>query len=877
VQLLPEVLHVGERPPRIAVRIANASCATLTVEQTQLPPWLRLQQQKIPAIPPGEVRTFLAEVVKPLQEVMSGAIEVITPAGKAEGQLLVIDRKPKLECEPNVVSVWIAPNGKRSRNHVKVRPIDGLLRILSVRIRPVRYGAKAEIERCGQIVGEDRDLNVEISLTEEYGQGKSSVSQTATLEVEYQSPHGAAVAEAELKIDLRHPPQLRWTGEYSAPEVRWQSSGQQLRFEFRNQSAEGEEGGLRNGTLVLEDVELSAGTLRGVPIKRLTPLPLEVEGGAAEFVEFELDLSSLQGNHAVLANLGLKVTTNLPVQEWKVPLKVEPMAMFEGVVAIDFGSSNSCCAVWSLGTKPELLALDEKSALVSPTVVRYLTLETTPPGIETGQRVKRLAAEYADIAASTADQLKQRLGDARQQISIRPETEARWVERDASEVASDYLRNIRHVAEMAKGAFFHDFILTHPARCSLRQYTRLRDALEQAFGAEGNRVQFLQEPIAALMGFLVERAKLPGREDYTVASFDLGGGTTDIALVKVQYEKNSNGQLHIRPQILYCNGEQFGGEDLTDFLCKELAVSCQSHISAHSNSASSTLIVEGIVGAAELDIRRNRAELRRVAEQFKASLSQEEATELNRKPSHIEVRVLEEGQARTKRIPFASIQKMSNGSDDLTTKFTKYARREISQRAKLLQDAVKASGERLNIIQISGKTTYLPVAREAVAAQFSGVDIVRAPHPKECVVTGACQSRSLRRGSVVVELDKDTQRMTSTIGAFSLDSPYFQPILQVNQVIPMQGLVGRLARAWDGADSVVLWEDLDGTGRQIADVDAAKSLDRLGTWMPTSHRDLPGGQWWTLQVRLQEFHLKVEAIGPDGDSVAFCSMQGDGE
>ncbi|MGA8088698.1 MAG: virulence factor SrfB [Terracidiphilus sp.] len=841
----------------------------------QLPKWLRLNETKKAKLAPGETQNLILQVQDPLQQVMTGPIAVITEAGSGHAQLLVIDRAPKLECDPPRVQAWVAPDGKRSRNRVTLRPVSGLLIVHKVNIVGSRLSADAKIAPGGECVGEGQDLDVEISMD---GVPRSAIEThiNTELEVEYESPHGVEKTRARLEVDMRRPPQLRWSGEFSQPQERWQSSGQRLNFELHNQSEDGRETGLNNGTLVVEQAELLAGTLSGISIQRLTQLPIEIEGGASRIVEFDLDLSSLQGQPPVLASLGLRVATNLPVREWKAPLKVRPMPLYDGVAAIDFGSSNSCCAVWSLGNEPELLALDEDKAVVSPTAVRYLTLETTPPGIETGARVKRLAAEYPDIAASTADRLKQRLSDVEQQLSIRPEKDARWVERRASEVAADYLRNVRHAAEKAKGAALRDFILTHPARCSLRQFSRLREALAQAFGSNDGRVRFMQEPIAALIDFFVERAGRTNGKDYTVASFDLGGGTTDIALVRVQHEIDRE-QVRILPQVLYCRGERFGGEDLTDYLANELAARCQKHLSRSGKSNASVLIAEGMVGAAEHDIRLNRAELRSVANQFKASLSQEGKEARNQVPKEVQLRVLDDGQTRTETIVFAHIEGDQFASKSLTQMFLEFAREQIQMRAKTLRKAVEDTGSTLDIIQISGKTTYLSVVREAIEAELPNVAIERAAKPKECVVTGACQSRALHRGSVVIELDTNTQRTTSTIGAFGFDSPHFQPIFKVDQVIPVEGLAGQLARAWDGNEPVVLWEDLDGSDRQIDTHEAAKMLDRLGTWLPESTRHVVPGNEWALLVRLQEFRLTVKAFGTDGDSVAFRPLQREGE
>ncbi len=873
VELNPEVVHVKEKPSRIFVKVSNLSCAALRVEQVHFPDWLRPRDtiDRESGIAPGESLKSFAEITGRIETPTSGLIEFVTQCGSGSARLLVIEQAPSIVCEPDHLSVWTAPNGHHSRASVKIRPESGSLRILAIRPSGANVTLRPAIEPSGRLVSEGEALELEVSPIAAAVNLETRISR-ATLKVDYKGPHGLATATAVLDLAPCRPPQLRWTGEMSQPEVRYQTSGQRLRFEFRNQNPDGKDSGLQNGILVIHSVELSADSLPGVSALRKTDLPPELTGGAATTVDFEVDFSAMRGKPAQLASLRLKVTTNHLSLERDVTVKVEPMQAYGGLVAIDFGSSNSCCAIWQQGEEIALLPLDENDALVSPTVVRYLTLETDPPGIETGQRVKRLAAEYAEVAASTADRLKQRLGDIEQQITLRPEVEAHWVERNASEAASDYLRSVRQTAETARGMLFQSFILTHPARCSLRQYARLREALSQAFGAEGNQIRFLQEPIAALVGFLVERARLHPQRDYTVASFDLGGGTTDIALVQVRYDAGRADRLRIIPHILYCRGERFGGEDLTDFLVNELAIRSQFHLFAIGGAAGATLIGEGVTGAAELDIRRNRAEFRRAAEQFKASLSVEAQTRKISEPEFLELRILEQGQTTTRRISFKQISGALNNWGRLVTKFLDHARSEVGQRADLLLRAVEITGQKLDVIQLSGKTAYLEVAAEAVASRFPGVEIERASQPKECVVKGACLSQSLRRGNVVVELSTDDQRMTSTIGGFDLYHPHFQPILRVDQVIPTEGIVGDLPLAWDGNEAFVLWEDLDGADRLISEAEASRDLQRLGTWIPDKQLRVESGKWWTIRVRLRDFRLSVEAVDPQGKVVRFHAL-----
>jgi hypothetical protein len=241
------------------------------------------------------------------------------------------------------------------------------------------------------------------------------------------------------------------------------------------------------------------------------------------------------------------------------------------------------------------------------------------------------------------------------------------------------------------------------------------------------------------------------------------------------------------------------------------------------------------------------------------------------------MRVVHHDETLEEDIPFASLLRTKSPQEPLEIKFRQFARREIALRTKVLSDAVDHCGGKLDVIHISGKTTYLPVVTEVLSEQFPRVLVVRALRPKECVVTGACQARASRRGSVVIDLDAEAQRMTSTIGAFSLTSPFFQPILQVDQMIPAEGLTGELEKAWDGIEPVVLWENLGGAENQIPESDASKKLDRLGAWIPDLRRPAPAGQEWNLHVRLQNFRLSVEAVSSGGETVAFRPIHGSGE
>ena len=872
VGVRPEVVHTGELAPRIHVEVQNRSVAALEVSLVEIPEWLRVSLQAGTRLGALTGQAVLGELTKTPWKPVQGAIVVHTAAGSGTGHVMAIDPTPRVDCETDGVQLWVTAEGNGNSSKVTIRPAQGMLRILNVRSTNPIVQVISHVSPGGELAGHEDGLIAEIALKPS-ASVRPSGDMNVVLDVSYKGPHGPETIHAQANIPVRLPPQLRWTGRYESA-TRRQAGRQKLEFQFCNQHPDRRDGGLQNGVLHIHRVELTAPGLPGVGIKRSTEMPMEISGGSQRAVEFELNLSSLHGRPAGFEKFNLRVETNLPNEEWDVEVRVEPMPQFTGVVAIDFGSSNSCCAVWTPGMTPALLPVDQDEATISPTVVRYLSLRAKPAEIEAGDRPKRLAAIDAKVAASTADRLKQRLGAADQQLSLRPEKDEEWVLRGAAEAAADYLGIVRELTEVAQGAFFRDFILTHPARCSLRQIRRLRAALAKAFGDNGSKIEFLQEPIAALIGFLLDQARNHRLQEYTVASFDIGGGTTDIALISVRHQSAGSGQVRVLPRILYCQGDRFGGEDLTGFLMNELAVRFQGYLAAHLGPEC-LLVGEGVPGSAELEIRRNKAEFRRVAETFKASLSEEdrgETEELDR----IDLRVLDHGHSRTERVPFSEIDSPENG-DKLSDKFLKYAFQEIRSRVKMLRLAADATGNPPQIIQLSGKTAYLDVAIDAVRSEFKDADIKLATNPKECVVTGACLLRSLRHGDVVLDLDIGTQRMTSTIGGFNLESPYFQPLLRMDEVIPDGGLEAELSNAWDGSETIVLWEDLVGTKPQIAYSDAARDLSRLSTWIPAERHKLPPGDTWTLHVSLRNFSLSVEARASNGDRVVFTPLEINGE
>lgn len=852
---LPSVLQIGHIAPKIALKLTNPSCATLSINRIVGPNWLTINGTPISGpIGPGETKTFLAVAdTFGMKKPDSGEVSIDTSAGRALLRLLAIEETPTLLSSPSELQIWFDHRNERKQVDLTIAPASGYLQIRSIR-PAARTGALSIIETPKNVFLASPGMGAPVTV--EIDSVGAQDKQQAQLLVDYDDAHGVKTIRLPLSFVVRNPPELRWTGEHDPPEVRYQTSGQKLRFVFTNQSETGSDGGLRNGVLRVDRVSLSPpAQFSAVPIRLTSLLPAEVHGGDSYQAEFELNLEPLPARDQPY-HFTLDVTSNRPTLKKRVAVIVRTLAYFDGVIAIDFGTSNTCCAVLERGQQTEGLGLDDGN-VVAPTIVRYLDLSGDIPVISTGARVKELAAISEKVAASTVSRLKQQLGEAAHPVPVRPESSEEWTTRLASDAASDYLLHIRKTAETEKNAIFRQFILTHPAVCSLRQYRNLRTALLHAFGKNATRINFLQEPIAALVPFFSEMAQKPAQPGYSVAAFDLGGGTTDITVVRVNHSWRSSEHVDISPEIVVSWGERFGGEDLTDYLVSELVARCKRILSVEQPGAQFT--EREVRGASTADIRRNIAALREAAERFKASLSEEGNL---REPDLLTVRVMLSGADRSSNfdIDFRKIRRAGNG--DLQTEFLLHVRTNIERLAKRLQKSASAIGS-LDYIQLSGKTTFLPVVRDVTQSMFSKTIIVRAPDPKECVVRGACLSRSMAQGSMRRLLLTDVQRTTSSLGVVDEDSDTFYAIIPVDKPIPAQGLEATLPNYWNGEDSVVIWENLSPETKGARFGDLARSLAKLGTWETDRLVPVSSASRWGLRLTLRDFELAVSAVSPD--------------
>jgi Fe-S protein assembly chaperone HscA len=368
------------------------------------------------------------------------------------------------------------------------------------------------------------------------------------------------------------------------------------------------------------------------------------------------------------------------------------------VVGIDLGTTNSLVAYVD-GGKPVVIRDESGDALV-PSVVSVDEGGTIFVGREAQRRLMRAPSR-------TVYSVKRFMGrgieDVRDEASLLPFTiggEPGGVVRigvagrefTPPEISAFVLRELKHRAEQhfqKTGEFDFEVdraVITVPAYFNDAQRTATRDAGRLA-GLEVLRI--INEPTAASLAYGLDK-----RNRGTIAVYDLGGGTFDISILKVE-----DGVF----QVLSTNGDTHLGGDDIDRLLIEMVLGDA-----------------GIADASvEADLQVGLQEIRKAVIQAKWDLSEFAETEIQIAPSA----AVPAGYR--KRITRAGFETLIRPLVDRTIEPCRQALADAGLHPKDIDEAVLVGG-----------STRIPLVRRVVEELFQ-----RTPHselnPDEVVALGA--------------------------------------------------------------------------------------------------------------------------------------------
>jgi molecular chaperone DnaK len=411
------------------------------------------------------------------------------------------------------------------------------------------------------------------------------------------------------------------------------------------------------------------------------------------------------------------------------------------IIGIDLGTTNSCVALVDVST-PQVVPNREGSR-TTPSVVGFTEdgerligqiakRQAITNPFNTVYAIKRLIGRKYDTdeVARAREILPYQIiaasnGDVKMKVRER--------EYSPEEISAFVLQEIRSFAEEFLGEPVTEAIVTVPAYFNDSQRQATRDAGKIA-GLDVLRI--INEPTAAALAY-----GLDNRKNEIIAVYDLGGGTFDISILKLE-----EGLF----EVLSTAGDTFlGGEDFDKRIIDWL--------------------IEGFQKETNIDLRDDRMALQRLkeaAEKAKCELSGADETRITLPfisadqsgPKHLN-RVLKRNE----------FEKMV---DDLIERTIGPVRNAL--------DAAGVSPSQIDEVVLVGGQTRMPKVVEAVKNVF-GKDPNRNINPDEVVAVGAAVQGAILRGDI-----KDMVLLDVTPLSLGLETHggLFTKIIERNSTIP---------------------------------------------------------------------------------------------
>ena len=788
---LPQSVFLrGELPPPLDLELKNRSeGAAITVQRVEASePWIRLDAgaAHLPfTLGPGSTAavTVRLETASLHDDYYSGSIVIQSSVGE-ERVMVELTPAPELAITSFSSDTFRNPcrfdilldNRNLERNILRLELKRGVVTIVNLstdqpgwaKIRP------AAGPRLPYVMDARRQqwLEVMIDIDEAYLIGTASTypfERTFNLVLECAN----FTHQEPVTVTCWRPPFL-WIWEDGKTAVdAYEGQPSELTLTVQNSMPGKPEGAVGRAPLEISRVEVMDAA--GHPCEWLEPLEpaadiIRVEGGQKRQIRYGfLPQAGMQnpglGEHTVTFVL----TTNLPEVTRRLSLEVRvlPVQAFEGILAIDFGTSNTCCALLPDGLQEyHLVRVDDPhhnaNPTTTPTVIHYKDGDENQPQTEIGAGIDALPLS-ARMLRSTARSLKRLLGE-KHPLPIRFYGSDAMVRYLPKQVVTHYLEHVRKMAERDyRGAYFHRIVLTHPSGFKLNQILELEEAVRQAFGADA-QIQTLAEPVAAALGFITSEEALK-KDHYALGVLDFGGGTTDLSIIEVD-NRRQTGFLEIHPRQKMFTGRWFGGEDVTRFVFQAGVKRCREILEADRKTGRLLVDPEHLEDGNMVQTAiQNRGRLLQWAELTKLLLLEygdNYGTHMPVRPDlfPLHLALWEDNRTVEVTFPHDRITPKRKELDD-------FLRAELEHTADDIQGLMtKSKTPGLDFIRLSGKSSRIPLVEEVLKRRFPNAGIRRAAEPKECVVEGACIPGKFKRAArirLVLE-EAEFVQTTSRIG-----------------------------------------------------------------------------------------------------------------
>ena len=517
--------------------------------------------------------------------------------------------------------------------------------------------------------------------------------------------------------------------------------------------------------------------------------PITLKGGGHRNID--LSVSAVDIEPAIYP-IDFTIRSNCdtaPAYQHTLNVTINPREEYPHYLAIDFGTTNSCCAYIDRNYDLKLVPLDSEADPpdIMPSSIIYRSQPKNQKSYDVGYDAETYRTSRED-GPYYISSVKRWLG-------------YRWhrqfpnnQELQPCDVVSHILRHIvtkaeDHLEQHGIPSKITRCMITHPTMFTPKQ----QDDLKQAFGKiDITDLILIDEASAASMGTVFEEERYETQqEDYRLLVYDFGGGTIDIVLSQVAKHGND---MTIEP-IARGGNPRYGGDDVTqaivDFVLREYGHRIQQ---AHPgiNFYIPYFEPRRVLKSTEdpkIDeaTRRNAATLYRRAEEMKKELNTQQETEFF---ASLEVVVGNDINTLGELTQDVSSVKLSN------QQLQHFIEPALNDTFADIDKMIADNGGHLpNTVILAGQSSKMRIVKDLMSTHFekkyeTDIKIHLGENPKTCVVMGAVQyslARSLSdeksSGIQIVNLSNRTLSRLGIARRVGI-KPVFGEIIPKGKLIP---------------------------------------------------------------------------------------------
>ena len=299
--------------------------------------------------------------------------------------------------------------------------------------------------------------------------------------------------------------------------------------------------------------------------------PIDIEGGEHHNIEMQISAIGIEPETYPVSFTVNSNCEDTPRYEGVLNVDVRELEAYPHYLAIDFGTTNSCCAYLDLDTDAiKLVHLDSRvdgikavgyDPNIIPSLIFYQSRSKNPEGYLVGYDAKDTHLDETE-GHYCIRSVKRWLGfnwyrQFPNSLKLRPR-----------DVVADILEHIikrseEHLDTLSTKSKIKRCVVTYPTMFNIKQQEDIKQAFEKVGITD---LMLIDEASAASLGAISQRRQ---QGDYRLLVYDFGGGTIDIVLSQVT---NNGREITIEP-LAHGGNPKYGGDDVTqaivDFVLNE--------------------------------------------------------------------------------------------------------------------------------------------------------------------------------------------------------------------------------------------------------------------------------------------------------------------